>query len=826
MKIKRNTILIVFDELTNYKNLPKDLLKLLKGYNLFKKRCVEFSNIQTSRQQCTPSRSTIMTGIYNTSLQDNIDYNYQYDYFPNLPTNLETSGKIFKKNGYDITSYYGKQHLDSKLATSVYTTPTFNTASNNAMDIYGYDKFNIFGDTYYSPGHGLMTDNQVISYILPPNSEDFDYISKGVKLSGVIPFLKARLSDRKSYYIECHITNPHDTNHFIQNFAQIPSSQMNQFSAPFYFNQIKEEGVSNIYEINKNNQYAVPKHPNLINNYFENNYDDYKSNKNKLPFIESFELDYALNPLTNSYNPLFIGTYNALISNMTLAESQNDIKSWKNLINNYYGLVLEADSYLEKLYYFFEENHIFENNNIIIIADHGDQLSAHGLKQKQLPFKECSNVPCLIYSPDLCKKLIGKEVDFYGSLVDILPTQIEMNSLKVSSSFDGKSLLKWNKCKLELNIYEHQNYIPLNIVNSSMYTLNYFFYVQWYNTNYNGQSLSSNPKNYFEYQSSFCTVIVDIKGTKYKFGRYYSIYSQILYFLFINKLQNRFSKINFIEYIISIKPLSLDDLILYIKENFNQVFTFEEGLNIIYNDFGDSNIYILYYYYAFIANILNNNNNFVYLTPGCQSSWEINNELNIFSYLLYNLDTDPSECFNLLDPKNIDLVDIDLKIQLNNLLNLSILEKNCQELVTIIAENNILSLGNILYLIGGIIDSVLTDSKNLELLGYIGGNSSIDGFINNSTLDSFNKLLLNATNNIGKSPLEPYYLFDSKNNIYFVGDENYIKLIYNNLPFFKNTILVKGFPDLKNNNFIPIKFNLLPYLQGFKILNILNDSKL
>jgi hypothetical protein len=157
---------------------------------------------------------------------------------------------------------------------------------------------------------------------------------------------------------------------------------------------------------------------------------------------------------------------------------------------------------------------------------------------------------------------------------------------------------------------------------------------------------------------------------------------------------------------------------------------------------------------------------------------------------------------------------------------LSILEKNCQELVTIIAENNILSLGNILYLIGGIIDSVLTDSKNLELLGYIGGNSSIDGFINNSTLDSFNKLLLNATNNIGKSPLEPYYLFDSKNNIYFVGDENYIKLIYNNLPFFKNTILVKGFPDLKNNNFIPIKFNLLPYLQGFKILNILNDSKL
>ena len=808
---KKNTILIVFDELVNYKNLPTNFVKLLKGYNLFKNKCVEFSNIQTSRQQCTPSRATIITGIYNTGLQDNINNNYQYAYYPNLPTDIETTGKIYKKNGYDCTAYYGKQHIDSKLTPTLYQTPSFTTATTNAMKIYGYDKFNVFGDTYYSYQHGLLTDNQTISYILPQNSQDYDYIENETKLVGVIPFIKARLQDNKSFYVECHITNPHDTNHFIQNFSQ--------FSAPFYFEQIKEEGVSNIYEMNEADNYAVPSHLNLLHNYFENNYNAYKTNQYELPFLTSYQLDYATCPQINSYSPLLLGTYYALQTNMTISDSQDDIKSWKNMVNNYYGLVLEADSYLEKLYYFFEENGIFDNSNIIIIADHGEQLSAHGIKQKQLPFKECSNIPCLIYSPNLSKKLIGKTVNYYGSLVDILPTQVELNNLNTNTFFDGKSLLKWNGCELDLNLCEHRDYIPLNIVNSTMYMLNYFYYLQWYNQNYNGQQLSSNPKNYFEYQSSFCTIIVNINGSTYKFGRYYSIYSQILYFLFINKSQNIFTKIGLIKYIINQNPLSKDNLIIYFNNNFNEFFTFENGINTIINDFSDCNVYILYYYYAFIANVLNTNNNFVYLTPGSVSSWETNQELNIFSYLLYDINNDPSECFNLLDQKNIDNIDMELKNQLNDLLNLSLKEKNCQNLITIIAENTILSIANFIYIFGGFIAGIITSNITLQLFGTDGGKNVLDGFISNNTLDLFNELINTTTNKINSSIiLNPYNLFDSKDNIYYVGQKEYVLYMYNNMPLFKNTTLSIGFPDLKNTTFKIISNNILPFLQVFVIL--------
>lgn len=596
----RNTILIVLDELTCFNNLPKEITNNLKGYQLFKKKCVEFTNIQTARQQCSSSRSTIMTGKYDTCIQDNMEFNYQYDYFQHIPYELDMIGKIYKNNGCDITAYYGKQHIDSKNATDLYSQPTFNTATAGNMRIYGYDKFNVFGDTYYDPKEGLLSDNQVISYELPPNSAVFDYVENGSKYSGVIPFIKARLCDGKSYYLECHIINPHDTNHYIQNLSNSFCGTMNQFPTPFINEQLSECDLPNPYYFNDKNVYAVPTHPNLLHNYFENNYKAYKSTQYSLPFLTSYELDYAISPKINSYNPLYVGAYYGIGVNMTISDSQDDIKSWKNLINNYYGLLFEADSYLERLYYFFDANGIFETNNIIIISDHGEQMSAHGLKQKQLPFKESSNVCCLIHSPDLLPCLVGTNSNIFGSLVDILPTQNTINNLKTNSLFDGISLLCWSNGFLHINYEEHSNYVPLNIVNSTMYTINYFCYYSWYRNNYTSQSLTHNPLNYFEYQSSFSSVITKINGITYKFGRYYSIDSLITYHLLINNNQNIFLKSDFIKYTSTIGVILRDATIRFVALKFPSNFSFQSGLNVIEKYFSNKNMYLYYVYYGFI----------------------------------------------------------------------------------------------------------------------------------------------------------------------------------------------------------------------------------
>ena len=823
----RPTILILFDELTCYNNLPPYITKNLKGYQLFKKKCIEFNNIQTSRQQCTPSRSNIMTGIYDTSCQDNMEFNYQYDYFPTLPTNLDTMGKIYKKNNYNVTAYYGKQHLDSKFGIGLYSKPTFNTATIDTMKIYGYDHFNLFGDPYYHPSHGLLSDNQVISYELPPNSQIYDYIDieQGTKYSGVIPFLKARLIDKKLYYLECHISNPHDTNHFIQNLNQKPGGIMNQFPVPFIDLQLKEDSVPNPYYFNELNQYAVPTHHNLLENYFEPNYDSYKLNKFILPYLTSYELDYATCPKINSLNPLMVGTYYAIQFNMTISDSQKDIKDWKNFLNNYYGLLFEADSYLEKLYYFFELNGIFDTSNIIITSDHGDLLSSHGLKQKQLPFKECSNVACLIYSPDLSNDLIGKSSDLYGSLVDILPTQLVLNNLYSETRFDGKPLLVWSGNKLVLNVEEHLHYIPVNIVNSTMYALNYFFYLLWHKQNYNSELLTSNPSNMFEFQSSFVSIITHIDGYTYKFGRYYSIYSTILYQLFMDQERNNFNKLHFIEYIeTNTSIISKKSTIKYIMDKFPKLFTFQTGLNIINNDFGEYNIYLYYTYYAFIANTLNSFYDFSYFIPGSMSDWNTNQNLNIFTYFLYDINSDPSESFNLMDPKNINYISDELKNKFNDILNLSLQEKNCFQLKTILADKTFLQLSNILYILGGFINDESDDLK-LQILGTLNGLSGLDTVISYSTKIIFNDYINLSLNSINLPDIiNPYNLYDCVENIYYVGEYKYIKFINSNMPYFMHFVMSKGLPNLFDKKFVIESNNLLPLLNVFKIIKTIEHS--
>jgi hypothetical protein len=78
----------------------------------------------------------------------------------------------------------------------------------------------------------------------------------------------------------------------------------------------------------------------------------------------------------------------------------------------------------------------------------------------------------------------------------------------------------------------------------------------------------------------------------------------------------------------------------------------------------------------------------MYFIPGSLSNWNTNYELDIFSYFLYNIDTDPSESFNLLDIVNINYVSYELKNKLNDVLNLSLEEKNCNQLKTILLPLN------------------------------------------------------------------------------------------------------------------------------------------
>jgi hypothetical protein len=192
---KINTIVICCDELVAWHNLPSSFTSKLVGYNKFKKISVEFTNIHNNRQMCSASRSTMLSSRINTGIQDNIDQIYQWLYVPELNPIYDTIGKVLKENNYDKISYYGKGHVDSKLAPTrslkpLLNVPTFNTNSRFCFKKYGFDIYNTFGDTSYYSNHGYFTDQMIYDFKINNSNKEVDYTDiEGEKYIGVIPFL-------------------------------------------------------------------------------------------------------------------------------------------------------------------------------------------------------------------------------------------------------------------------------------------------------------------------------------------------------------------------------------------------------------------------------------------------------------------------------------------------------------------------------------------------------------------------------------------------------------------------------------------------------------
>lgn len=718
---KTNSILMVMDQHISYHLLPKEILDLLPGYQAFKKVGINFTNIYNNRQMCSPSRASFASSYMNTGIQDNIDQSYQYDYVPKLDPKLDTTGKVFKNNEYK-TAYYGKQHYDSKLSPNDFILPAFCTNTKESMKQYGFDSFNTFGDTYYFEQKGMFGDAYAIETIEPSNSAQFDYydpITKN-KLSGAIPFIKARSIDKSPFYLEFHITNPHDTQHIYSNLSQVPTKEQSQFTVPFLKEQLEKYQVDNPYEFSEDFKDAWVKNPNLVYNFFEKNYADYESLKNKLPFLKSYNDDYCTNPIFNSIFPFYIGLYYMISDTCGMATDNKDLLTWKNLINNYYGLLIEADSYIYRMYNELKELDLLKNTNVLIVSDHGDLMSSHGLKQKGLPFNNATNIVFLAYSPNLAKRYINTDNDLLGSLLDIAPTFINMSSLKYDGTqFLGEALLIKNANNKLVPARKNPSKTALQFVNNTMILPTYYSYVGWVNdtaTNAQINKLFYNPETVFEYQYSYVHIVTKVNNKKYKFGRYFSITEIINYNLKHNtNINNSFSKLELLDFIPN-KNFILSELKIVINNIMPASFSFSEGLKYIISHIGSYTDHSLVYtYYGFIISKISSINKYIYFIPGVFNNFkEIHDATtNTMYQFCYDETNDSDEVINLVDPINYKSENDRLFTVLNKKLNQSIIDHKLLNTYLIIPSEIVLMLAELMQLNNNILTYMSPKIKTL-----------------------------------------------------------------------------------------------------------------
>lgn len=536
---QNNVLMIMLDELVLLELLPKEFTSTLRGINAFKKIGINFTNYHTNRQMCSPSRATYLTGKIDTGILDNVEQQWQYEAKGDVYDSNTIGHIIENEEECTYTCFYGKSHLDTRLIPNVQILPKFASNTADSMKIYGFKKFNTYGDNLHQ-GHGLFSDILTYSMNHPFDSVSYDIIdTDGIPKEGIIPFLKARTKDCKPFFLEGNFHNPHDIKHYwsIQNQTPLPIGDMMQYGFPYFDEQIEDWGV-NTYEFNKNFKDAYVKNKKLVKNWFEEFgdtcYDDYKNNPDTLLFSKTRD-HYWNDPTNQSVNPFYFGAISLCKYNFTMP-LKDDIRAWKNYQNAYLNLISHVDEYIYKIYEYLTSSGLIKTTNVVFCSDHGEAAGAFGLIEKGFPIRASENIPLVIYSPYLNKKLRGTSTDMLCSTIDMNPTIMKlMFPFSTKTEYDdmyGKSLLTYNKGKYSLN-KNNSNY-SLCIINNWMLWTSYF-YLQ--NDDLGLSQISANNPNDVMYdlqhpmQFANQQIILNtnLNGKKYKYVIWFDFTSYLMF---------------------------------------------------------------------------------------------------------------------------------------------------------------------------------------------------------------------------------------------------------------------------------------------------------
>ena len=107
----------------------------------------------------------------------------------------------------------------------------------------------------------------------------------------------------------------------------------------------------------------------------------------------------------------------------------------------YLGEVATVDAQVGRLVSWLKESNQLENTWVVVLADHGEALGAHGeATHGVLLYDETIRIPLLIRPPG---GLPSKRIPHPTSLVDVMPTLLGAAGLAIPEGLDGRDLSPW-----------------------------------------------------------------------------------------------------------------------------------------------------------------------------------------------------------------------------------------------------------------------------------------------------------------------------------------------------------------------------------------------
>ena len=144
----------------------------------------------------------------------------------------------------------------------------------------------------------------------------------------------------------------------------------------------------------------------------------------------------------------------------------------RHLYALYYGSTTWVDDTIGKLLKNIEAAGLKDDTIIIFTSDHGDILGSHGRWQKGRVYQEATKIPLVWRVPGTTKgKIIDKQV---GSLIDIMPTILDLLGIKIPEHVQGQSLASIIQGKSE-NLQQNYTFIESTIHGAAIRTPRYIF---------------------------------------------------------------------------------------------------------------------------------------------------------------------------------------------------------------------------------------------------------------------------------------------------------------------------------------------------------------
>ena len=111
----------------------------------------------------------------------------------------------------------------------------------------------------------------------------------------------------------------------------------------------------------------------------------------------------------------------------------------RRALASYYGLVTLVDDLVGSMLKVIDNSPLRENTVVLYVSDHGEMAGQHGIWQKQCFYEASVRVPMILRTP---RGAAGQRSDANVSLVDVLPTLLDLAGLQIPSGLPGTSLAR------------------------------------------------------------------------------------------------------------------------------------------------------------------------------------------------------------------------------------------------------------------------------------------------------------------------------------------------------------------------------------------------